>query len=200
MSASRWRAEPYFNPLCRPYLGLYLSFPWALSSHDYAETYFSPFFKPLLGLHLRLCFYPILAHSHPLLSLASPSLRWRRQVGDGSGAEAWTALPSQLHLELLQLLQDGGANDGDTDGDNNGGGALATGDGVPVAELYAALAEVTAMQWQDPADGGDGSDGSDGMLRWRDLREVLHWLHAEGLLAFAPPGEEGGEEVRGGHP
>jgi GTP-binding protein Era len=47
-----------------------------------------------------------------------------------------------------------------------------TGDGVPVAELYAALAEVTAMQWQDPAD-SDGSDGSDGrgsrqppILRW----------------------------------
>ena len=64
-------------------------------------------------------------------------------MGDESPSQdPWTILPSQLHLEVLQLLQEATATGQDDDGSYTQGG-----EGVRLQELYEALAEVNALNY-----------------------------------------------------
>jgi hypothetical protein len=113
----------------------------------------------------------------------------RIRIQDGSEDDAsnpWRELPSQLHLEILQLLQD--ADDSDD----------ATGGSIVVAELFDALKEVRGDFSTGFTDAEieeiegvpeEVQGGGRGPLPWTEVRDALKWLSQEALVSFEVPGE-----------
>ena len=118
--------------------------------------------------------------------------RLRVDVGSGSTEEStpeWLDLPSQLHYDLLQVLQpqigpDNNANDDD----------------ISVRELFEALS------WTDVDEGEDEGEGVElapslSSVDWKSFRDSLQWLHDRCLVSFETETEtetEALEEAGGG--
>lgn len=97
----------------------------------------------------------------------------RIQDADAVTTEGWRDLPSELHLDVLQLLQAGE---------------------LTVGELWASLQGLQAAQTSEQCgqDHGDGCDcGSEEQLTedavsltWSEARAALHWLYHHALVHF----------------
>jgi len=88
-------------------------------------------------------------------------IRVRVQTGS-AGDDDWMTLPSQLHFEILSLLQINAA-------DNDDEGSARD---VSVNELVDALQEIR------------GESEDNGPLLWMDVRDTLEWLYSMQLVYF----------------
>lgn len=109
------------------------------------------------------------------------------QEEEGGGAEeeeqvvSWRELPSDLHLDILQLLQaPPSAEDGNV---------MTAGD-LSLADLWHSLQQLRSVQHvgSDEEDHDhehlEASDLGETDLSWADVRNALHWLYYEGLISF----------------
>jgi predicted NodU family carbamoyl transferase len=110
-------------------------------------------------------------------SSATSTTRFRVDIGSASGD--LLELPSQLHFDLLTLLQSSAppppsgdnGSDGDTDDSNDDGGM------VVVRDLYAAMLELSTTGEQEVLEG-------DEEFTWKAFRQALEWLFHANLASF----------------
>jgi hypothetical protein len=101
-------------------------------------------------------------------------IRVRVQDGGDSG-DTWKELPSQLHLEILILLQsNGGLSDSD---DSEDGGVRE----VTMVELFEAISQIYSSD--------DGPLDEDRVVTWSNFVAVLKWLYDENMVYFDDPSE-----------
>lgn len=101
-------------------------------------------------------------------------IRVRVQDGGDSG-DSWKELPSQLHLEILILLQsNGGLSDSD---DSEDGGVRE----VTMVELFEAISQIYSSD--------DGPLDEDRVVTWSNFVAVLKWLYDENMVYFDDPSE-----------
>jgi hypothetical protein len=127
--------------------------------------------------------YEVTASTQSQSSGSSEPVRVRIQDGEEDASKGpWRELPSQLHLEILQLLQDDGSGEG-------------AGEGIVTIELFEALKEVRGGGADVTGDDGEESAEAGGVdeLSWGEVRDAFKWLFREGLISFERPGE--GDDV-----
>ena len=91
---------------------------------------------------------------------SAPDRPVRIRVQDGSDDERWKELPSMLHLEVLQSLQDQPMDDADDDEQNE----------TTLGDLHAVF---TSAELND-----------DSAIAWEDVVEVLKWLFVNNYIYF----------------
>jgi predicted NodU family carbamoyl transferase len=103
----------------------------------------------------------------------------------------WRALPSDLHLDILQLLQAPPSAGGGAAGD------------LSVAELWEGLQQLRGVHHLDgdeergeeevaaaPGMTGQSVEELEGVLTWPQVRQALHWLYFNALVSFVDLSEE----------
>ena len=100
-------------------------------------------------------------------------IRVRVQDG-GDNSESWKELPSQLHLEILILLQ---SNGGLSDPDNSEDSIRE----VTMIELFEAISQIYAPE-------GDQLE-EERVVTWPTYITVLKWLYDENMVYFDDPSE-----------
>lgn len=99
----------------------------------------------------------------------------RVRVQDGGDADdTWKELPSQLHLEILILLQsNGGLSDPDDSEDSIRE--------VTTIEMFEAISQIYSAE--------DDQVDEDRMVTWGKFVSVLKWLYEENMIYFDDPSE-----------
>eukprot|EP01039_Chlorochromonas_danica_P005830 gene5830-6420_t len=100
---------------------------------------------------------------------------------------SWREIPSDLHLDILQLLQAPPNNNAED------GNMMTAGD-LSLADLWHSLQQLRSVQHvgsdEDDEDHDhdhehlEASDLGETDLSWADVRGALHWLYYEGLISF----------------
>ncbi|KAJ1429313.1 Carbamoyltransferase-domain-containing protein [Ochromonadaceae sp. CCMP2298] len=110
---------------------------------------------------------------------ASEGVDLGRETAEAQGSQ-WRTLPSELHLDVLQLLQEQGEQEEEVQGMLQEAGLSMSEfneSDLVVSELLEALRAVRGNE-------------EEGLLGWSELRSVLGWLYLQRLVHFEDPSAE----------
>lgn len=104
-----------------------------------------------------------------------------------SGDDIWRTLPSNLHLEILQLLQDLKDLDFSEDGYQSPEESTDDDGDITVLELFEALRQAASSEEEDEDCSVLSEEEPNSQFNWPLMKSALQWLHKNLLISFIDP-------------